>query len=86
MPELTPALHKAYPHLTVIWLEDKTHVLVHALQSGTIDAALLALEAEIGDVEREVIAKDPFVLVAPREIHSWRNAHPPRLPNCAEQP
>jgi LysR family hydrogen peroxide-inducible transcriptional activator len=65
LPELTPALHKAYPHLTVIWLEDKTHTLVHALQSGGIDAALLALEAEIGDVEREVIAKDPFVLVAP---------------------
>jgi len=62
---LTPALHKAYPHLTVIWLEDKTHILIHALQSGAIDAALLALDAEIGDVEREVIAKDPFVLVAP---------------------
>jgi LysR family transcriptional regulator, hydrogen peroxide-inducible genes activator len=67
LPELTPALQKAYPHLTVIWLEDKTHILVHALQSGAIDAALLALEAEIGDVEREVIAKDPFVLVAPAE-------------------
>jgi LysR family hydrogen peroxide-inducible transcriptional activator len=65
LPELTAALHKAYPHLTVIWLEDKTHILVHALQSGSINAALLALEAEIGDVEREVIAKDPFVLVAP---------------------
>lgn len=65
LPELTLALRKAYPHLTVIWLEDKTHILVQALQSGAIDAALLALEAEIGDVEREVIAKDPFVLVAP---------------------
>ncbi len=65
LPELTPALQKVYPQLTVIWLEDKTHLLVHALQSGAIDAALLALEAEIGDVEREVIAKDPFVLVAP---------------------
>jgi LysR family hydrogen peroxide-inducible transcriptional activator len=65
LPELAPALRKAYPQLTVIWVEDKTHMLVHALQSGALDAALLALEAEIGDVEREVIAKDPFVLVAP---------------------
>jgi LysR family transcriptional regulator, hydrogen peroxide-inducible genes activator len=65
LPELTPALRKAYPQLKVIWLEDKTHILVDAVQSDTIDAALLALEAEIGDVEREVIAKDPFVLVAP---------------------
>jgi LysR family transcriptional regulator, hydrogen peroxide-inducible genes activator len=67
LPELTPALQNAYPHLTVIWLEDKTHILMHALQSGAIDAALLALEAEIRDVEREVIAKDPFVLVAPAQ-------------------
>ncbi len=65
LPELTLALRKAYPYLTVIWLENKTHILMHALRSGSIDAALLALEAEIGDVEREVIAKDPFVLVAP---------------------
>jgi len=67
LPELTPALCKAYPQLTVIWVENKTHLLVHALQAGAIDAALLALEAEIGDVEREAIAKDPFVLVAPAE-------------------
>lgn len=65
LPELAPALHKAYPHLTLIWVEDKTHMLMHALQSAAIDAALVALEADIGDVEREVIAKDPFLLVAP---------------------
>jgi LysR family hydrogen peroxide-inducible transcriptional activator len=67
LPELTAALLKDYPQLKVIWLEDKTHTLIHAIQSNAIDAALLALEAEIGDVEREVIAKDPFVLVAPAE-------------------
>ena len=65
LPELTRALHKTYPKLTIIWVEDKTHALVHAIHSSAIDAALLALEADIGDVEREVIAKDPFVLVAP---------------------
>lgn len=64
LPQLTPALHSAYPRVSLIWTEDKTHMLVRALNTGTIDAALLALEADIGDVEREVIAKDPFVLVA----------------------
>jgi len=65
LPCVTPALREAYPRLTLIWLEDKTHMLVRGLRAGTLDAALLALEAEIGDVEREAIAKDPFVLVAP---------------------
>lgn len=65
LPRLTPALREAYPHLSVCWLEDKTHILVQHLEAGTLDAALVALEADIGDVEREVIARDPFVLVAP---------------------
>ena len=65
LPELTAALHRAFPRLTIIWVEDKTQILVRALQSNAIDAAVLALEAEIGEVEREVIAKDPFVLVGP---------------------
>lgn len=66
LPTVAPALRKAYPRLTVIWREEKTPTLIAALQAGMLDAALLALEAEIGDVEREVIARDPFVLAAPR--------------------
>ena len=66
LPLLTHALREAYPRLSVCWLEDKTRVLVQYLAAGTLDAALLALEADIGDVEREIITWDPFVLVAPR--------------------
>src|SRR5262245_1089727 len=62
LPAIAPALRKAYPRLTIVWREDKTADLVRQLQAGTLDAALLALEAEIGDVERETIARDPFVL------------------------
>lgn len=65
LPSIAPALHAAYPRLTLHWIEDKTHILVQHLNSGAIDAALLALEADIGQVEKEVIARDPFVLVGP---------------------
>jgi LysR family hydrogen peroxide-inducible transcriptional activator len=65
LPAVAPALRRAYPRLTVAWREEKTADLVRALQSGTLDAALLALEADIGDLEREVIAKDAFVLATP---------------------
>jgi LysR family hydrogen peroxide-inducible transcriptional activator len=65
LPALTPALRAAYPRLRSIWIEDKTETLMHSLQVGALDAALLALEAEIGDLEREIIARDPFVLVTP---------------------
>lgn len=64
LPSVTPALREAYPRLVLKWLEDKTEVLVRSLDAGQIDAALLALEADLGDVESAVIATDPFVLVA----------------------
>jgi LysR family hydrogen peroxide-inducible transcriptional activator len=67
LPEIAPAIRAEFPQLTVLWTEDKTDVLVRSLDTGLLDAALLALEADIGDVEREVIARDPFVLATPRE-------------------
>jgi LysR family hydrogen peroxide-inducible transcriptional activator len=65
LPRLTAALRKPYPRLSVFWVEDKTESLVRGLERGTLEAALLALEADIGDVEREIIGTDPFVLATP---------------------
>src|SRR4051812_25037553 len=62
LPSATPALRAAYPRLTTLWVEDKTGVLVRDLETGSLDAALLALEADLGDVESEIVALDPFVL------------------------
>ncbi|HEX8706438.1 MAG TPA: LysR substrate-binding domain-containing protein [Myxococcaceae bacterium] len=67
LPTVAPALRKSFPRLNVLWLEDKTEVLVRNLDRGALDAALVALEAELGDVESEVIAEDPFMLVTPRD-------------------
>jgi LysR family transcriptional regulator, hydrogen peroxide-inducible genes activator len=66
LPALSPALRKAFPRLTVQWVEDKTAVLAEQLHRGSIDAALLALEAELGDVAFETIARDEFLLAAPK--------------------
>jgi len=67
LPAAVPVLRKRFPRLTLHWTEDKTEVLVASLAEGRLDAALLALEADIGDVERDVIARDPFVLATPRK-------------------
>ncbi|HWE25827.1 MAG TPA: LysR substrate-binding domain-containing protein [Myxococcales bacterium] len=66
LPSLMRFVRRAFPRLSVRWSEEKTDVLTRWLASGRLDASLLALEAEIGDVEREVIGRDPFILALPR--------------------
>jgi LysR family hydrogen peroxide-inducible transcriptional activator len=66
LPRVAPALRKRFPRLTIAWVEDKTDALVSRLTQGALEAAIVAVEADIGDVVCEVIAKDPFVVVAPR--------------------
>ena len=65
LPHLTPALRQRFPRLTTRWIEDKTDALIERLAAGELDAALLALEADVGPLDHEVIASDPFLLVTP---------------------
>jgi LysR family hydrogen peroxide-inducible transcriptional activator len=65
LPSLTPVLRAKFKRLTLAWVEDKTDVLVARLEGGSLDAALVALEADLGDVAHEIIATDPFMLVMP---------------------
>jgi LysR family hydrogen peroxide-inducible transcriptional activator len=86
LPAAAPALRKAYPRLTVVWREEKTADLVRAVREGTLEAALLALEAEIGDVEREVIARDPFVLATPPRHPLGTASGPARVADLRDAP
>src|ERR1051326_1860543 len=56
LPRVVPALRKAYSRLTIVWIEDKTETLVRSVSQGNLDAALLALEANVGDLEYQEIA------------------------------
>ncbi len=86
LPSAAPALRAEFPRLTLAWREDKTDVLIESLHGGALDAALVALEAEIGDVEQATVARDPFVLAvrpghalargaAPVEASELRDQH-----------
>jgi len=65
LPGITPRLRAKFSRLRVSWVEEKTESLLHALDAGTLDAALLALGDKMGDLEHEILAKDEFVLAAP---------------------
>lgn len=64
LPDLAPELRKRYPKLTLLWMEEKTSVLVERLARGDLDAVILALEADIGDLDTIVLGEDAFVFAA----------------------
>jgi LysR family hydrogen peroxide-inducible transcriptional activator len=86
LPAVAPALRKAYPRLSLVWREEKTAALLRGVREGVLDAALLALEAEVGDVEREVIARDAFVLATPAGHPLGTAAGPARLAELRAAP
>lgn len=66
LPELTPKIGAAYPKLSVVFREEKTSEVVRELGEGTLDAGILALEADVGDCAHAVIAHDYFVAALPK--------------------
>jgi LysR family hydrogen peroxide-inducible transcriptional activator len=66
LPDVTPALTTKYPKLSLVFQEEKTGDIVRELGSGTLDAGLVALEADLGDVAHAVIVRDPFVAALPK--------------------
>jgi LysR family transcriptional regulator, hydrogen peroxide-inducible genes activator len=79
LPAAARALRQRYPRLSVVWVEDKTAVLIGGLAAGTLDGAILSLETKLGDVEHEVLASDAFVLATPAR-------HPLGVPSSPARP
>jgi LysR family hydrogen peroxide-inducible transcriptional activator len=65
LPEVIPAVTKQYPRMRLRLREEKTELLVRGLEEGRLDAALVALDPELRDVEQTVIAEDAFVVALP---------------------
>lgn len=64
LPDIAPALSRRYPRLTVLWSEDRTSGLVRQVNDGGLDAAVLALEADLPGLDHAVLQRDPFLLAA----------------------
>ncbi len=67
LPTLDPALRSAFERLSLVWREDQTDELVRRIDSGEIDAAVLAANTDLGDLEVANVGKDPFVVAMAAE-------------------
>src|SRR6185295_7414759 len=65
LPALLPAVRARFPRLELILREDQTERLLAQLDAGRLDVAFLALPVP-GDLTTAVVARESFVLAAPR--------------------
>lgn len=71
-PALVGGLRARFPHLRLELREGLSDALRDALREGRVDAALVALPYEMGDVETRVLAEDGYLLAC-RKDHPLAN-------------
>ena len=73
LPALLPEVRRRFPKLELVLREDQTARLLAQLHAGQIELALLALPVP-GDVTTAPIAREDFMLAAPRgaQLHARR--------------
>ncbi|HYD70533.1 hydrogen peroxide-inducible genes activator [Azospirillum sp.] len=78
IPRVMPGLRAAFPQLKLYLREDQTARLLDRLDTGELDAALLALPYPSGDVESVDIFEDRFSVVCPpgHRFERLAAAHP----------
>jgi LysR family hydrogen peroxide-inducible transcriptional activator len=83
LPQISGSLTRAYPHLTIVWREDRTASLVQQIKDGSLDGAIVALESDIDHLEHVTLAWDPFVLAAAPGHPLARRDQPVKLSDLA---
>ncbi len=66
LPRLMPVLRASFPRLQLFLREDLTANLVARLESGKLDAVLLAVPCECNGMVSEPLARDELLLALPR--------------------
>ena len=67
LPHVVPMLHRRFPRLELLLVEEKSDVLLQRLREGKLDATLLALPVHDDQLHAEFLFEEPFVLAAPRQ-------------------
>jgi LysR family hydrogen peroxide-inducible transcriptional activator len=79
LPPVAPKLRTKFPKMRLLWVEDRTEGIRASLASGDLDAGVVALEADLGEVEVEILGTDAFVL-AGSPIHPLLSVSGPLKP------
>lgn len=67
LPQVLPSIRKRYPQLELYLIEDQSARLVERLNSGEIDAAILALPYDLGLLESASFWRETFCVAFPKD-------------------
>jgi LysR family hydrogen peroxide-inducible transcriptional activator len=85
LPEITGQLRAKFPRLQLLWAEEKTRVLVERIATGELDAGVLAVESEIGELEYQELGRDAFFLAVPSDHRLARGTAPARVDQLEDE-
>ncbi|MCY4393771.1 MAG: hydrogen peroxide-inducible genes activator [Rhodospirillaceae bacterium] len=85
LPHVLPMLRERFPELTVYLREEQTAPSLARLEDGEVDAALIALPCDTGDLATEIILEDEFLFACDR-THALAGAGEVPLAALAGEP
>jgi LysR family hydrogen peroxide-inducible transcriptional activator len=85
LPEIMPAIAEKYPKLKLVFREEKTEDVMKDIREGRLDAGLLAIVPNLGEVASETVADDPFVIALPKK-HRLAKKKTVKLDELADEP
>lgn len=65
LPHVLPAINAQFPMLELQLVEEKSDLLLEQLDSGKLDAALLAMPVQHSHLHEEALFDEPFLLAVP---------------------
>jgi len=65
LPHVVPEVHRRFPNLELLLVEEKSEVLHQQVRDGSLDAVLLARPVNDDQLHEQFLFEEPFVLAVP---------------------
>lgn len=86
LPHMIPPLHRRFPSLELLLVEEKTDELLQQLRTSRLDAALLALPVAEPSLRVEPVFRESFLVATPVGHPLTRSGRPVRAEDLRSSP
>jgi LysR family hydrogen peroxide-inducible transcriptional activator len=85
LPHVVHRLHERFPRIELQLVEEKTDVVLHQLEDGSLDAGVLARPVDAKGLEEDLLFAEDFVLAVPADHRLARAEEPVALASIAAE-